>query len=253
MTATHPYLLNTVVAIGALHGVDADTRLRAYADPRWREQVLAGLGAAAVPVRWETYQITESDTHGELVGRALDQVARERGCSPVDVLFGTAVDDGLATRFQTVVANGDEGDVRALLTADGVTLGLSDAGAHLGQLCDAPQATDLLGRWVRDRGALTLERAVQLLSGQQADIFGLADRGYLRPGGYADVVAFNPDTIAPGPLRRVADLPGGGDRLTADQPSGIGHVLVNGTPITIDGRSLIGGLQTRPGHIVGTR
>jgi N-acyl-D-aspartate/D-glutamate deacylase len=125
--------------------------------------------------------------------------------------------------------------VADLLVDEHCTLGLSDAGAHAGQLCDAPQATDLLGNWVRDRNVMPMEQAVRKLSGQQADIFGFADRGYLRPGAWADVAVFDPATVAPGPIRRVRDFPADAERLTADQPVGMQHVVVNGTPIQVDG------------------
>ena len=59
----------------------------------------------------------------------------------------------------------------------------------------------------------------------------------LRPGAFADVAVFDPATVAPGPLRRVRDFPADADRLTADQPEGMRHVLVNGTPIRADGKS----------------
>ena len=61
-----------------------------------------------------------------------------------------AVDEDLATRFRIYIANDDPDQVGHLLTHESVALGLSDAGAHVDQLCDAPIATDLLGTWVRD-------------------------------------------------------------------------------------------------------
>ena len=142
---------------------------------------------------------------------------------------------GLRLRVNVVIANDDPDGVATLLRDEHCTLGLSDAGAHTGQLCDAPQATDLLGNWVRERGVLTVEEAVRKLSGQQADIFGFVDRGYLRPGAWGDVAVFDPTTVAPGPVRRVHDFPGGSARLNADEPGGMRHVVVNGTPILVDG------------------
>jgi N-acyl-D-amino-acid deacylase len=69
----------------------------------------------------------------------------------------------------------------------------------------------------------------------QADIFNFAGRGRLEPGAFADVVVFDPKTVAPGPVRRVRDFPADCERLTADQPVGMAHVLVNGVPIRVDG------------------
>src|SRR5205085_10233787 len=131
-------------------------------------------------------------------------------------------------------ANDDEAGVADLLVDEHCTLGLSDAGAHAGQLCDAPQATDLLGKWVRDKGVLPMEQAIRKLSGQQADLFGFRDRGYLRPGAFADVAVFDPATVAPGPVRRVRDFPANAERLTADAPVGMQHAVVDGPPIRID-------------------
>ena len=74
-----------------------------------------------------------------------------------------------------------------LLTEDHVVLGLTDAGAHVDQLCDAPLPTDLLGTWVREREIMPLERAIRKLAGEPADMFGFEGRGYLRPGYAADV------------------------------------------------------------------
>ena len=53
--------------------------------------------------------------------------------------------------------------------------------------------------------------------------------------GWADVAVFDPATVAPGPIRRVRDFPADAERLTADQPVGMRHILVNGTPVQVDG------------------
>ena len=81
---------------------------------------------------------------------------------------------------------------------------------------------------------MPLERAVRKLTGEPADMFGFVRRGYLREGYWGDVCVFDPATVAPGPTTRLRDFPAGGERLTAEQPSGIRHVLVNGRPIRVD-------------------
>ena len=103
---------------------------------------------------------------------------------------------------------------------------------------------------MRDKGAFTLERAVHKLTAELADLYGLSDRGRLLPGAAADVVVFDLATLDPGPLRRVRDLPGDEERLIADAPTGVEHVLVNGVPITAHGESLVGSMQGRPGQIL---
>ena len=81
---------------------------------------------------------------------------------------------------------------------------------------------------MRDRGVMPLEHAVRKLTGEPADMFGFARRGYLREGNWADVCVFDPATVAPGPTRRVRDFPADAERLTAEEPVGVRHVLVNG-------------------------
>jgi N-acyl-D-aspartate/D-glutamate deacylase len=95
---------------------------------------------------------------------------------------------------------------------------------------------------------MPVEEAVRRLTKVQADLFGMPDRGELRPGAWGDVVVFDPATVAPGPLRRVRDFPADSERLTADQPSGVHHVIVNGTPVVSDGARVEG--TARPGQVV---
>ena len=120
--------------------------------------------------------------------------------------------------------------VAELLTHPSTMLGLSDAGAHASQLCDACAPTDLLGRWVHDKGVLALEEAVRRLTAEPAEVFGIADRGRLAPGLAADLAVFDPATVGCGPLRRIHDLPAGADRLVSDA-RGIRAVVVNGVVI----------------------
>jgi N-acyl-D-amino-acid deacylase len=150
------------------------------------------------------------------------------------VMCDLALAEDLETRFRAYIANDEPEAVAQLLTHDHVALGLSDAGAHVDQLCDAPLPTDLLGQWVRERGVMPLEGAIRKLTGEPADMFGFTRRGYLREGFAADVCVFDPGTVGPGPTRRVRDFPADAERLTAEEPSGVRHVLVNGTPIRVD-------------------
>jgi hypothetical protein len=66
----------------------------------------------------------------------------------------------------------------------------------------------------------------------------------------ADVAVFDPATVAPGPLRRVHDFPAGADRLVADAPEGMVHIVVNGTPIRIDGIPVPDAVDVRPGELL---
>jgi N-acyl-D-aspartate/D-glutamate deacylase len=237
-TLADPYNLNTGKVFGELLQGDRDARLAAYRDPDWRARAAADLEHSPMKPRWETFEVSESTRFPELEGKRVDDLAHERGTGPLDVMCELSVAEDLKTRFRAYIANDDTDAVAHLLTHESVALGLSDAGAHVDQLCDAPLPTDLLGTWVRERGVMPLEQAVHKLTGEPADLFGFARRGSLHEGSWADVCVFEPDTVGTGPLRRVRDFPADGERLTAEEPTGLRHVLVNGTPIRRDGAQL---------------
>ncbi len=233
-TLADPYSLNTGKVFGELLQRDRPARLAAYADPAWRARAAEDLESSPMKPRWETFEVSESSAFPELQGRRVTELAAARGVRPLDVMCELALTEDLATRFRAYIANDDPDAVAHLLTHQQTALGLSDAGAHVDQLCDAPLPTDLLGRWVREREVLSLPHAVRKLTGEPADLFGFVGRGYLREGFAADVCVFDPATVGTGPTRRVRDFPADAERLTAEEPTGVRHVLVNGTPIRED-------------------
>ncbi|MFM7127311.1 MAG: N-acyl-D-amino-acid deacylase family protein [Actinomycetota bacterium] len=252
MTMVEPFTLNTSPVFAELMPKSLDERRAAFADPAWRQRVRDGwANKQGLLPRWDSYEIMESVASPELVGRRLADIAGESGADPFDLLLDLALlEPDLKLRVKAMLANDDADGVAILLQAEGCTLGLSDAGAHVGQLCDAVLPTDLLGTWVRERQVLTFEQAVHKLTQVQAQLFGFTDRGVIRPGAYADIVVFDPDTVAPGPIRRVTDFPANGERLTADRPSGVHHLFVNGVEVQRDGHLVAEALTERPGVLV---
>ncbi len=246
-TLADAYNLNVGEVFGELIKVSPEVRRAAYRDQEWRTRAYEDLerGETGMKPRWETFEVSESERFPELLGRRVTDIARERNASPLDVMCELSLAEDLTTRFRAYIANDDPDEVGRLLTEEHVVLGLTDAGAHVDQLCDAPQPTDLLGTWVREREIMPLERAVRKLAGEPADMFGFEGRGYLRPGFAADVTVFDPATVAPGPQVRLRDLPADGERLTNEEPGGMRHVMVNGTLIRTDERQL--DLEQRPG------
>jgi N-acyl-D-amino-acid deacylase len=252
-TLVRPYIFNMDTAFNELMTQPLAARRAAYDDPAWRQRAKTGLASVGFTgAAWSKFVVDGSRAHSELVGRSLAELGSERSSEPFDVMLDLALDEpGLELRLLLRLANDDAAEVDKLLRDEHCTLGLSDAGAHLGQLCDAAQATDFLGNWVRDRELMPLETAVRRLTGVQADILGFEDRGYLRPGAWADVVVFDPETVAPGPTRRVRDFPADAERLTADVPVGIRHVLVNGVTVQEDGTRV--NADARPGRVLRNR
>ena len=255
MNLREPFTFNMAPAFAALMAEPEAVRLERYADPAWREKAQADLNNKAfLRPNWDSLEVAESTAHPELIDRRVADLATERGCTPLDVMLDISLDENLETRFRSVLANNDPDAIAWLLGREGVLLGLADSGAHVSQLCDACLPTDLLGNWVREREVISLERAVNKLTGEPAAVFGLdgADggRGLLREGMAADITVFDADTVAPGPLRRIHDFPADGERLTADAPKGMTHTIVNGVPIRVDGESAAAGLAARPGHVL---
>jgi N-acyl-D-aspartate/D-glutamate deacylase len=252
MNLAEPFTLNSKPSFARLMDLSLGDRMAAYRDPAWRAatwEELSG-GGGGLPFNWPSVSLAESASHPDLVDRKVVDLATERGCTALDVVLDISLDDDLESRFWSVLANDDPDGIAWLLPRDNVLLGLADSGAHVSQLCDACFATDLLGTWVRDRHVMPIERAVHKLTGEPAVVYGLDDRGTVEVGKAADLCVFDPDTVAPGPLRRVYDFPAHGERLTADAPVGMTHVLVNGVPIRVDNRPATEGLEARPGVIL---
>ncbi|MFM8563300.1 MAG: N-acyl-D-amino-acid deacylase family protein [Acidimicrobiia bacterium] len=249
-TMVEPFTLNINPVFAELMPKSLDERHAAYSDPAWRERAVAFWASGQVlSPRWDAFEIMDAPASPEMVGRRVADIAAEMDRAPFDALLDLTLREAdLKLRVKALLANDDVDGITMLLNTEQCTLGLSDAGAHVGQLCDAVLPTDLLGVWVRERRALTLEQAVNKLTKVQAELFGFADRGVLRPGAFADVVVFDPSTVAPGPVNRVRDFPADGERLTADQPTGMHHLFVNGVEVVRDGRLLEP--DRRPGRLV---
>jgi N-acyl-D-aspartate/D-glutamate deacylase len=251
VSMAQPMPLYPVPAFGELSGLDVAGRGRQYRDPAWRARASEQLAAKqGVDPRWDKFFVEESPSQPELIGSSIDQLARKRGVDPLVAALDVALADDLATRFRVVFANDDMGLLERVLRTDGCVLGLSDAGAHNAGMCDAGLPVDFLARWVRDRSLMPLEQGVRKVTGELADFLGLGDRGYIDVGRPADIVVFDLDRLDPGPLRRVQDFPAGANRLTADRPQGLRHVLVNGVPIRADGEDVRAAAGRLPGRLL---
>lgn len=118
-------------------------------------------------------------------------------------------------------------------------LGLADGGAHCGFICDVSLPTFMLTHWVRDRTRgrrMRLETAVKIQTLDTAEIYGLRDRGLLKPGYKADVNVIDFDRLTLHAPRMVSDLPGGGRRLI-QTAEGYGATLCSGVVAFENGAS----------------
>jgi N-acyl-D-amino-acid deacylase len=179
-------------------------------------------------------------------GRRLREIAQELGKPIPDVMLDIAVADDLRTEFQiNNVIHGDPEVVAQILDHPSIHIGASDAGAHVSQFCGAGDTSDLLARFVRRFGKLSMERAVHRLTAEPADAWGIKDRGRIKLGAVADLTVFDRETIARGEEVFVSDLPGGGNRYIR-HARGIEQVIVNGKVVVEGGKYS----DARPGQIV---
>lgn len=231
---------------------DVETKMKIYRDAEFRATLKEKMASGRTGVltnSWGRTVVSWFPPDPTLEGRNVDELAGERGVDPSDLVLDLALESSLQARFRMAVLNYDEDEVEVLLTDPHTMIGLSDAGAHASQLCDACFSTHLLSRWVRERKALSLEEAVRKLTSEPAEIFGITDRGLLAVGRPADVVVFDADAVGASDLRRVHDLPSGADRLIADA-YGIDAVIVNGVCIRRNGNDVVAPDGALPGRLL---
>jgi N-acyl-D-amino-acid deacylase len=180
-----------------------------------------------------------------LTGKTLAEVAQMRGVSPEDAAIDLVIEDG--SRVGTVYFLMSEDNLRMQIRKPWVSFG-SDAGASAPEGVFLKSSThpreygnfaNLLGRYVRDETIIPLEEAVRRLTSLPATNLGIANRGTLQEGFFADVVVFDPNTIAA--------------HSTYDNPrqyaTGVQHVFVNGTQVLRDGEHT----GAKPGRVVSRR
>lgn len=247
-----PFIFESMSIFKPVSAADVEEKKRIYADPEFRKtfREKAGPGSKAnFGTRWDATVIGWCPSDPALEERSLVEVANERCVDPIDLMCDLSLENELEARFRMAVLNTDEDEVEELLMHPDTVLGLSDAGAHANQLCDACFSTHLLSRWVREKKAMPLERAIYMLTSRPAEVFGIEDRGLLAEGRPADVVIFDPETVGAGPLKRVNDLPGGADRLISEA-FGIDAVIVNGTILRRGGNDVLSPDGVLPGRLL---
>jgi N-acyl-D-amino-acid deacylase len=186
--------------------------------------------AAGSPERIRLVEF-KSEALKPYTGKTLAEVAALRGKDPVETIMDLVLED--RSRVGTVYFMIAEDNIKKQLRQPWVSLG-SDAGSMAPEGVFLKSSTHpraygnfarLLGKYVREEKVLTLQEAIRRLTSQPAGNLGLDHRGALEPGMYADVVVFDPATIA--------------DRATFEDPHqyavGMRHVFVNGVQVLKDG------------------
>jgi len=240
----NPFAFGSQPAWKPVFNKSVEEQLRIYRDPSFRGAVR---GSMQLPF-FNQLEVHHTEHEGQqgLLGKTVSQIAKERGGDPVDTLLDIAVEAELEVEFSMEALNTNEDELEYLVTHDQTLIGLSDGGAHVDQLCDAGYCTYLLGHWVREKQALSLEHAVRRITSEPADFFGLHDRGRIALGKAADFAIFDPDSV--GSDRRAEmrhDLPAGGRRMVM-QARGMHYTIVNGE-VLFEGQKHTGAL---PGQVL---
>lgn len=237
-----------------LIGSPVDEKRRLLTDVGWRARARADWDRCTSMLcpskRLEVLRIVSVGTVDELsewVGRNFADFAAERRGHPSDALADLVLETDLELKFVYPLTNQRPEVVGGLLRSPAVVVGASDAGAHFQAFCGSGDTTLLLTRHVRDRGDLSIEAAIHALTGRQATLMGLRDRGVIREGAIADLVVFELEKLKWLPDTLVKDGPGGIARLRRP-PGGYRHTLVAGKIVQTNGNSI----DVLPGRFLGT-
>ena len=207
-------------------------KLRAALRAEWDtgirpDQVVAGSAAALV-----VEDVGRRDFE-EYIGQSVDQIARAKGKHVIDALLDIVVEDNLQTEFFSPVGQGVPRYTAEVINSPYTLGGLSDGGAHV-KFNPSGHTTDLLGWVVRDEGVVSLEQAHFHLSYMPAVLGGFRNTGYLGEGAAADIIVYDLENLAPGPVEIAHDLPGG-DWRRVRKAEGYRWTLVNGQVTLEDG------------------
>jgi N-acyl-D-aspartate/D-glutamate deacylase len=159
--------------------------------------------------------------------RSIAEIAKEANKDPLEVIIDLALEKHLKQFFIQPIVNEDQDIVLGMMRHPRSVVTFSDSGAHVSQIMDSSIQTHLLGHWVRERQALTLEYAIRKITFELASFWGLQGRGMICEGNFADVAIFDPETISPTMPTLEYDLPAGARRLK-QKSVGIKATIVNG-------------------------
>ncbi|MDA1074401.1 MAG: amidohydrolase family protein, partial [Proteobacteria bacterium] len=235
----------------AVRKLGRDEKLAALRDPARRARLIADAeNAERVPQADKMFVLPEGDARYDCLAEdSLASHAARRNVSAAEAFIDLVLERSGALNLNYPILNHQLSAVEEMLDTDLVTLGLADAGAHVGQIMDTSQPTFLLTYWVRERARWSLPQAIRRLTSDTADLFGFADRGRIAVGAYADLNVIDFDGLSLPQPEYVNDLPGGAGRYIQGS-SGYDYTIVNGSVFMDHGEhtGALGGRVVRAGR-----
>jgi N-acyl-D-aspartate/D-glutamate deacylase len=204
-------------------------RIAALRDPETAEKLIAETGSDEGKALWGDLVVRGGgEAPAQYAGRTLNSIAEERGLTPARALLAISLENGLDVAFvASSRGHNDTSRIGPFLAHPLMHIGASDGGAHLQSFATYGDTGYLFSEFVRKSGTFTLEQAVHKITLESAEIWRIPNRGRLAPGLAADIVIFDPDTIARGEEIPSFDMPGDHMRYIR-RAVGIDKVLVNG-------------------------
>jgi N-acyl-D-amino-acid deacylase len=226
-------------------------RIEALRDPDRRRKIIDGHRALTTgPDAFQGYRFFARFDQMFVLGdpvdydfdssRSLAVMAQQAGVDPREYAYDIQLQrDGRQLIYNPIFnfAHGNLDAVREMITSPASMFGLSDAGAHCGQICDGSMTTTYLSMWARDRrerDGLPIEAVVRQITSRPAEHLGWMDRGVVKPGYLADLNIIDLDQLGCAPPEIVADLPAGGQRLLQES-KGYRWTIKRGTITFEDG------------------
>ena len=231
-TLRNPFLFSEFPSWKGAFNRTVEEQVALYRAPAFRQAFRDDLQAGRGLLfrnQWDRLHVTRvaTEQNQQFLNKSIQEIATLLHKDPVDTLLDLAVDEETALGVTVSIINADPEAVGKLITLPDVLIGLSDAGAHVDQHCEAGVPTYILHEWVQKRQVLTLEEGVRRITSELADFLGLTTKGRVAPGMDADLVLFDPTAVKPYPSEWVNDLPGGKPRLI-ERSAGIAYTLVGG-------------------------
>jgi N-acyl-D-aspartate/D-glutamate deacylase len=233
---TDPYVLFGHSAFDAVKKASTGTLADIYRSTAFRDAFRLNLQQPQSGIlflgNWRHIEVgqTVKPENNRLEGMSIQALADQQGLDLVDVFFDLALSEDLGTHFVGKFFNNHDEGVAPSLKHPASVITLSDAGAHLTYMCDAGFGLYFLSHWVRDTGHFTLSEGIRRITSEPADRFRIPDRGRLRVGLPADMLLFDPATVALSKPLPLHDLPGGGTRMVRTA-TGVHGVWVNGVKV----------------------